>query len=158
MSVFRDIAAQFGVSKPIYTGNLDSDGTSIRFELKDQYDPSTELKDEGEDPIKSIIAKLYRESYSRSKRKFEHSFTPDDALNIILGDITKTYKEISPLKNPKQSRLFKWLHSVPRGITNNPSTEGFIGLFRYIRATKLTKGDSHAANVLAILEMMREKY
>ena len=159
-SVFEEIASKFGVSKAIFGVGLDTnDSSRINIYVKNPYSPSIDIKADG-DPLERLVASVYRERYDNVSMKFEHAFSGDDAYYTIISDMIKTYKEISPLKNPKQSKLFRWLHSVPKSITNNPSAQGFIGLYRYIRTnrTHMRRGSEHASNVLAILEMMRHKY
>jgi hypothetical protein len=156
--ILENIAATFGVSEPIFKAELMYNGDQVEFSLKNPYRPNVQ---ELLDPVAKILAHEYRESLDRRNKCFKHEISFESAYGRISNKMIEFYVEFSPLKNPKQSKLYKWLCTV-NGRYNHPSNEGFIALFRYIHGHKLSmignKDNGHVKNVLAILEMMKEKY
>lgn len=149
MKILEEMAKQFSVSEPVFTADLTYSGTCIDFRVKDPYKPNQLVL---EDPIAKLIAKRYQETLRGDC--FVQVTHIQSVYNDIIDGIIHFYEMRAPLKNPTQSRLYKWLRSMEDRY-NHPSAVGFIGLYRYI-TRPMTADD--VQNVLAILEMMREKY
>ena len=174
--IIEDIVAGFGVSEPVFVGKVDvRDGRNayIEFDLKHEYDPKTK---ETEDPLEIYIAEnRYCENFSANLGIFRVTTNAYDISRDIEKSMLYIYEEYSPLKNPKQSKIYKWL----RGLNgyryksrNNAIDLLMIELFRYA-ATHATghhpsskirfqfkdeKNNPHVKNIIAILEKAREKY
>jgi hypothetical protein len=76
-----------------------------------------------------------------------------------MRTVRKTYENCSPLKNPKQSKLYKWLYENNIKYYDQ-SAVVFIMLYRYIITNEVENAGSnnaHGKNVIAILELMKEK-
>jgi hypothetical protein len=134
------MTADFGHSEPVYEGQVSSDGRYISFILKDPYSPNPS---DYEDPVMKVLATHYRESTRNpylGKIVFKADVNIDRCIDAMTAYIYDFYIQKSPLKNPKQSRLYKWFNT----IYNDRASEGFIHLYRYI--------------VNNVLEMMREKH
>src|SRR5579884_3049089 len=101
------MAADFGHSEPVYEGQVSSDGRYISFNLKDPYSPNPS---DYEDPVMKVIATHYRESTRNpylGKIVFKADVNIDRCIDAITAYIYDFYLQKSPLKNPKQSRLYK---------------------------------------------------
>ena len=79
----------------------------------------------------------------------------------MVQAIKQLYLNTSPLKNPKQSKTYKWLCDLHTARYDCPSSVGLIGLYRYIMNNGIEdtrdKTNQHAKNVLAVLEVMKDK-
>ena len=155
MTELDKIADSFGVSVPVFKITLDGSG-DLRFDLKNKYQVP-----DSEDPVYKLVAETYNESLNKNKRRFERSHDCARAFGGMMSTIRQVTINASPLKNPKQTRLYKWL-SEYNSVYHNPSSVGFIALYRYIMNNGIEETrdntNPHAKNVLAVLELMREKY
>ena len=156
MSELDEIAASFGVSKPIFVARMSSDNRTIQFDLKERYTPPA-----SDDPVTTLMAEYYSEFLNVDKRCITASTSPDRVFSEIKGYIKQFVVRTSPLKNPKQAKLFKWLNDGSF-VYNDASSVGFIALYRYIMNNGIMhtkeKNNPHVKNVVAILELMREKH
>ena len=152
MSELDNIAATFGVSEPIFHVRADSRG-DLSFDIKTQYKP-----EKTDDPVQSLLVDNWRESLDKHGRCFKKHVNVEIAYREMVDTVRETMLQCSQLKNPKQSTLYKWLREIPL-VYNGPLSVGFIALYRYIRNEDITDDRSpHAKNVIAILELMKEKY
>lgn len=156
MNILEDVMSKFPTSKAIFTGQIDNDGFRVEFSLKEPYNPQT---DAIVDPIESTIARLYSERLNDSRRRMVHSVHLSSVYEDIVRDVMRLYEERSPLKNPTQSKVYKWMRDMKHDM-HHPAAEGFIGIFRYMHTVdvKLLSNPDTMDNVLTILEMMMEKY
>ena len=154
MSELDDIAATFGSSEPVYVVTLDNRG-DLDFTVKNQYSPKRT-----DDPVQALLVEGWREWLDKSSGRFMVSVNIEGAYNRIVETVEQVMVNSSALKNPKQSRLYKWLQTP--GRYNGPTSEGFIALYRYIMDNGIKENrnntNPYAKNVIAILELMREKY
>ena len=151
MTELDEIVETFGVSEPVFKIVATAYG-ELEFKVKNEYTPPV-----GDEPVSTLLATYYRESLDKYNRCFEKAVNVEGAYSNITSTIRQFALNASPLKNPKQSKLYKWLCS--RDITHkNPSAPGFIMLYRYIITHNIGTTGPHAKNVIAILELMREKY
>jgi hypothetical protein len=155
MNELDKIASTFGQSEPVFViTSEDSSHSELRFTVKNKYEPS--LTD---DPLYNLIAGTFSEYLDKGRKRFEGSVSTDRAYASLIQYIRATILNYSPLKNPKQSKLYKWLGEYNPAYKD--SSEGFIALYRYIVNSGI--GDTrdhtnpHAKNVIAILELMKEK-
>lgn len=158
MRLLKEVAKQFGVSRAVFECSFsnDEDATSLEFSLKESYKPHVSHFD---DPVAKLLATKYSETYDKTLRKFVHSFSYEQIYKEIMKTITLFYVEHTDLKNPKQSRLYKWLDLSYTNEMKHPAAEGFIALYRYIyNYGEACNNSMTVENVLAILELMKEKY
>jgi hypothetical protein len=152
----QSIADSFGNSKPIFKISLEGDH-DLSLSLVDKYSPP-----ETDDILTNVIKNTWSESFNREKLVYEGSCDLEAAFRSMRAEVVKMYQNNSPLKNPHQSKLGKWFRSDMTFIYNNPSTIGFVELFRYAHEKGILdlrdKENPHVKNVLAVLELMREKY
>jgi len=156
VNILKEVAKQFDVSKPLFVAIVDEDDGSIQFQLKEVYRPNPKAF---ADPIAKLLCHKYQETFDKDLKRFVHSFNFEYAYKDIMKDITLFYIEHTNLKNPKQSRLYKWLDLSYTNDMRHPASEGFIALYRYIHGNGgIGSNDMTVENVLAILELMKEKY
>jgi hypothetical protein len=156
VKLLKEVANQFGVSKAVFKAAFEEGNTHIEFELKEQYRPQPGHFD---DPIAKLLASKYQETFDKTLKRFVHNFSFENIYKDIMKDITLFYIEHTDLKNPKQSRLYKWLDLSYTNQMKHPASEGFIALYRYIHGNGgIGRNNMTVENVLAILELMREKY
>lgn len=164
MSELDVLATKFGHSEPVYVLNTidrydDQGATRMELVLKNPYDPDSETRDL--DPVMQLLAGAYSETFNSRTGAFESCIDLKRVYDNILAMCTKVLANVSPLKNPKQSKLYNWMSNY-EGKYNDPSAVGFIALYRYIYVNNVVatrnKSDPHAKNFIAILELMREKY
>jgi hypothetical protein len=155
------LASEFSASKPVFKIELKYKATYIEFNLKDKYDPKQDATD---DPVSQLLASHWYENYDRDSRCFTPTVDTQKAYGVIVDKVTEFYVENSELKNPNQSKLYKWLRTQPGNQGYNcPTGDGFIALYRYINNNGLQEKcygveNEHVKNVIAILELMRNKY
>jgi hypothetical protein len=166
MSELETIAATFQPSEPVFVAQYSVyDPQEIDFQVKfDRF--SLINHDNDADVITTILAKYCRESYDHEVKCFISAIDLNAAYADIFYKVMVFYTLNSPLKNPKQTKLYKWLRSMStlhEGY-KYPLSVAIIGLLRYIHKDKeLTynsKTPSHprAKSVIATLELIREKY
>jgi hypothetical protein len=155
MSELDDIAATFGVSEPVFTVEIRN--RDLHFNCKKQYTPYINSND----PINVLVANYYYEHLNAHKGCYEATVSIERVYIDIVTMVRRVAINTSHLKNPKQSKLHKWLCTQYTGYHNEQSA-GFIALYRYLMNNNLAdcrdKNNPHAKNVIGILEMMREKY
>jgi hypothetical protein len=150
------MAKVFKCSEPIFVVS-DSTSNELNFVLKNRYDPKIENPDN--DPILAVLANNWGEFLDKSHGKFEASVNVDHAYRNMVSHIRDYVLTGTSVKNPKQSKLYKWLRNGDFA-RHLPTTDGFIAMFKYIRVNQL-KGRltiEHETNVLMILHLMMEKY
>jgi hypothetical protein len=153
MKLLDEIADQFGTSSPVFEAIINNDNQWVEFRLKTVYKPNIKMI---VDPVAKVVAQHYQEKIEG--RKIVQCTDTDGAYRDIMEELADFYKNYSPLKNPKQSTLYKWLSRMEREY-NHPAAEGFIKLYRYLHDDRSpTTSERTANNILAILELMREKY
>jgi hypothetical protein len=156
VSTLQNIAAQFSVSKPVFVAELEKDGSTVDFIVSSVPVHDT---DNIKDPVAKLIADRFRQSFDTTSRQFVQTTHMPSIYSDIVDSISLFYEKHSSLKNPTQSRLYKWLHPM-NNQDRHVASEGFIALYRYIetKGGMYTCGRDVVGNVLAILEIMREKY
>jgi len=156
MNELDAIAASFGVSEPVFKISLSSRGGDLIFDLKNTYQPP-----DSDDPVYKLIVLTRNETLNKDKRRFESCNNSSSAYASIINTIRRVIVNTSPLKNPMQTKLYKWLCKHGYGY-HNSQFAGFIALYRYVMNNGIqdTRDNTnpHAKNVLAILELMREKH
>ena len=155
MTELEQIAATFGVSEPVFKIKVDSRG-DLEFDVKSEYRPAPQT-----DPVAVLVAMQYSEHLNKEKRCFEKTVNIEGAYNRMINSIRQVTMNTLPLKNPKQSKLYKWLCECDPKY-HNPTSVGFIALYRYIVSNSILETrdntNPYAKNVIAVLELMREKH
>jgi len=158
----QEIFDRLGQSEPVFDGQL-RDGELI-FTLKEQYDPATADVDHS-DPIVKLVVGNYNESFDKHGRRYvKNDRAIEQAQRDVHIFIKRALVAAMPLKNPQQSKLYKWFEFGT--INTLHKREGLISLYRYVdahfdkRTSRFNNGtdDVHAKNLVAILEKMKEKY
>jgi hypothetical protein len=154
VNILQTISQQFTVSKPVFVAELEKDCSSVSFIVNSvpYHNPDTL-----QDPVAKLIAKNFTQTFDMSRRCFVQSTHLGTVHCDIIDHISQFYEAVCTLKNPTQSKLYKWLRSMDNKY-NHEASEGFIALYRYIRNSGARHDANVTPNVLAILEMMREKY
>lgn len=162
MSELERIAETFSVSKPVFVSTLKWDDDTLEFELKDRHNPIDENES---DPVRALLAQHWSEVLDRRTLKYTPTVDVEKAFFELKRVVETFYLQNSPLKNPKQTKLYKWLSCNDLHVAGykHPTVEGFIALFRYMHSEGLQNArslsdDARVKNIIAILELMREKY
>jgi hypothetical protein len=154
MNEIATIADSLGSSKPIFK-IIHKDG-DLRFNLKDRYSPP-----DSTDPVHQLVVSQYSESLDKVGKRYIPNVDTSYVYSIMKEKIQNVVKNCIPLKNPKQSKLYRWLYSGFPGYHEDASAI-VISLYRYIVNNNLVgstdAANPHAKNVIGILELMREKY
>jgi len=147
----------FKSSKAVFTITSTRDDNRVEFDLQTQYDPNTELNLD-QDPVLQLLAYTHRESFSKEKQCMVGRTDPRVAYNKIEQEIRDFHLLKSPLKQPGQSTLGKWIRNSFPGNHSEHSI-GVIHLYRYIKEHwNESKDGPNVQNAMAILELMMEKY
>ena len=155
MTELETLAKRFGVSQPVFKVTLSTSGKELIFETKDAYDSGEELT---EDPIAKLLAERYSETLNKRETRFEAYVDVDSAFYYIVREFIQFTLNHGVHKKPKQNKLYKWLNQFDCKY-NQPLSDGFVTLYRYaVRNGALNDSNPHTINVLAVLELMREKY
>jgi sulfur relay (sulfurtransferase) DsrC/TusE family protein len=160
-SVLRAIWDKFGCSEPVFDAQLSDDQNEVVFVVRNKYKPN----DVGvTDPVEQMMIRCYREEFSRSDRRFVKTDYIANVHHEIVKQLREFYAIYSPLKNPSQSRLYRWLYREV-DVYNSSLLDGLVYLYRYIKSNENENGrfdggkeNPHVKNALAILEKMKEKY
>ena len=146
-------------SKPVYVAKLSDDGSRVEFHLKDPFKPVALFYGE---PLEQLVVDNYCENYNRGTRRFDIAVSKERMHRAIVFFIAEFYENHAPMKNPRQSKIHKWLKSNDADRYHTPFAHGLHALFRYIQNKQLVQStgtdNPHTANVLAILELMRKKH
>jgi hypothetical protein len=158
--VLDEIVDGFGASLPIFRGELRDDGETVEFTLKDPYEPEKGLL--VEDPVLRLALEMRREQYNYRNQNFEDATESHHIYTHMVRALLSAFLHYSELKNPKQTKLFKWLQSMDDKY-NHPSVEAFVSLYRYAATHSLAernapKSSAHAKNMIAIMELIKDKY
>lgn len=160
-NTLENIAATFGVSDPIFIAELRHTRDQIDFKVKNPYQPSA---DDYTDHIEHLVVGCYQERFIRQETKFVNETRCENVYRQIISEIRAVYEKYSGLKNPKQSKLYKWLYTM-QDRYNDPLFEGFISLYRYMHKNSDGQGrfnngpdNPHVKNILTILERMKDKH
>ncbi len=151
---------KFGTSRAVFIGVKNDDG-NIEFQATNHYDANSVDLDHNDPVVKRMVAN-YSETFNMQTKKFEKQSFDTIALRDIYNDIKNAFLSASPLKNPRMSKLYKWMYE---NIERLEYEEGMIALYRYVSTStgnsfrfKDGPDNPHAKNLVAILEKMREKY
>jgi hypothetical protein len=159
--ILTAIFDKFGNSEPIFRVNVDDHGDAVRFTPKTKYTPSS---DGVTDPVEIHMIRAYQESFDRDARRFEKDDIRPRVWSEMADFITLFYLNNSPLKNPKQSKLYKFLKILEGRYNHESYADGVVSLYRYIKqnantvSRRYNPDNVHAKNVLLILEKMKEAY
>jgi hypothetical protein len=156
------IAASFGVSEPIFVVEPKNNDHEVVFKAKNPYKP--DLKDYPS-LLGQLVAARYQERFRSNQGIFVNETRCEDVYRIMLISIRKIHSKYGGLKNPKQSKLYKWLRLMEDKY-NHPFNEGFISLYLYLRQHAPTDeyrfvdgaNNPHVKNILLIIERMKDKY
>ena len=159
--ILQAIHESFGESEPIFKVDASNNRQCIRLDVLNPYTPTLI---NNKDPVENLMIEYYSERVSAACNKFEKVNTCDRVYFSMIGCIRSTFTRYSPLKNPRQSKMFKWLYKIENQY-NTPYSDGLVMLYRYIKNNQNSGGrfdgdnnNPHVKNILAILERMKEKY
>lgn len=143
-------------SEPTFRVSIEKEYVIIK--LKHKYTHVTMPHD---DAITALAKQCSSEGYNTLDRTFRNTTTPNVMYTLLITEVFGFFVNKSPLKNPRQSHMYRWLAGL-RGLGyNHRTSEGMLALYQYIYDNKLSsvhRGDARVKNVLAILELMKEKY
>lgn len=164
MQEIKAMFDEFGVSEPIFKVTLSEDKSYLSLKPLNKYRPSLEGVT---DPVRILAINHYSEQYSTWDKRFHKKDQSLAVYRAICSAVNKIYLQNSPLKSPKQSKIYRWLRSL--SDSNNAAIQnGIITLFRYAYKNgaresssfsfPLRSKDPHAINFLTVLEKMMNKY
>ncbi len=158
----REITSKFPVSRPVFVAK--GDECSLYFDVKSMAYIDLSLI---QDPVEKKIAESCTESLLKTSNGFQfvRNCHARSVYMQIVNTVKLVYEKNCGLKQPRQSRMYRWLDSV-YNMDTHESCEGFVALYRYIAQQTNNVGTRydgtltkvHADNVIAVLEKMRNKY
>lgn len=163
MRELLEIASKFGRSKPVFDASLSSGGQRIVVTRRPEsrYEP---VPEEG-NILEKLVCSNFEEHFNFSTDSFNvnHRDIANRAMRHILSDLTKFLEKNLKMKNPRQSKLWRFFYN------NLPETNDFqdnmVLLYKYIRTFStdemvLMRGQDqqHVDNTLALMEAIMEKY
>ena len=157
------IEEAFSVSKAVFIG-AKAEGGDIEFTVKTPYDPMSAKLDHT-DPVVKRMVESYSENFNRYEGRYNLNSCKDRVWGIILRALSTAYINASPLKNPIQSKTYKWFVNDIDRHGDDRLREGLLELYRYV-ITHTTgefrfyngSDNPHAKNLVAIVEKLRDKY
>lgn len=161
----RAILSTFRNSEPVFVAkNENRDMTDyVSFDVQNAYHPNDDLPPG--DPLETIAINLWSESFDRSSFSFKTSDRLQESIRDSLElKIKKAFISASALKNPQQSKLYKFLCGFR--CDSLYKQELYVSLLRYIHPyiepskVQFHSGSDcpHAKNLVAILEKVKDKY
>lgn len=154
----RKYAEHFSKSEPRFALRLSPSGSTVNAVVADKYIP-TPVSSE---PLAKLVCEKYKESFSMSRHEYDMSIDGivDDTMREIRRIIISSVKVNLGMKNPRQSKLYRWLvNDMPKN--NIEFNSGLILLYNYIKqnCTDNFKANSldHANNIILIVDSMRIK-
>lgn len=159
MKELLELAKNLDVSRPVFRLTIDSSG-AIDANISNpvyRYRPS-----DSEDVLAQLITDNYQESFSLERGTF--SVDRDQIARRSMEDIRTSIAQFVEsnleMRNPRQSKLYKWLY---RNMPNNSEfNDTLVLLYKYLRTFTGDKmratSDTHMNNALALLTAMEEKY
>ncbi len=155
MSILDELAKNFKNGEPVFKVTVSSNRKEVHFEVKDAYKPQA-----NSDPAWNLLVAYHHQQLDVRDKSIKPNIDIRGAHREILSTIREFTVCSSSLKNPKQSRIYKWLANG--NLYNSPSIDGLITLYRYIKNNNIEycrdTSNPHVKNVHAILELMREKH
>lgn len=160
MSVLSDYTENFGVSRPIFKLELQSDGRSISLNRHDPLHKFEPTIIEG-DFLSELVASCYKEYFYISEGCYtisRHDIA-NSAMREIRGSIPKFLEKNLEMRSPTQSKIYRWAYR------NMPTTDEFndvlVMLYKYMRSfcdsDMKANNIEHMKNTLALLEAIMEK-
>jgi hypothetical protein len=152
----------FKVSRPIFYLQVAQSGGIIDAQRSVfKYKPTPSVKD---DVVADLMCNVYTEHFNIERGAYEIDIydIAERAARFIYAEIPKFIEQEMKLKNPKQSKLYKWAYLIPKN--NTELDKGILLLYRYMHhsvyddSIPATERSAHAANIIALLEAMMEKY
>lgn len=163
MKQVKEIVDKFSVSRPIFKLKVDDDGSDIFaytsspiHQFKPESSPDCVVTEIVNDQYKERFS-LRDKSYTIDKRQIEYN-----AVSAIRGQIiTFLYRNLQ-MKNPSQSKVYKWADRyMPKDTVFD---EVILSLYKYLRTIcneemyAYTGKGPEVNNIIALLEAMQEKY
>lgn len=158
MREFIDLISKLKNSKPVFKVALSAKANRIELLLIDKYRPD-EL---GDDPLSMIVREHFYEDWQSEYGRYKTD--TDRIYQKCKSDVKAAIKEFalynSEMKNPAQTKLYKWLYR------NQPDhgeyNETLLLIYKYLRTFcgSDMRGDTQVnkRNGIALLEALMEKY
>jgi hypothetical protein len=157
-----DMQEKFGTSRPVFLGVKNPHSGEIEFSCSDPYDPVSVDLDKT-DPVVTLMINNYSEQFDPQDKVYTKLDRREGVLRDMHVNLKSALINALPLKNPQQSKLYKWYGSHFEHMVN--VQDGFIALYRYVASHTDSKfrfnedsENPHAKNLVAIIEKMKEKY
>ncbi len=161
MKKLRDLTVDFKVSRPVFRLQLSDNGGSIntrRMGGAYNYKPTPIAGD----ILSELVCSKYSESFdlARGSYRINRDGIADSAMHEIRNSITKFVEKNSEMKNPRQSKLYRWAY---RNMPNDSNfNDTLIMVYKYLRSfcSSDMRGSNieHINNGMALLEAIMEKY
>lgn len=162
MRQLESISKTFDVSRPIFRLTIDSSGDSIDINVSEPVHRYRPIAEEG-NILEELVVSHYKESFAIKEGIFQvnSESIAVEAMNEIRDSFRKFLERNMEMKNPRQSKLYKWTYSMPNTTDFNDT---LVMVYKYIRSftnedMRFTIGNlDHVGNAIALLTAMEEKY
>ena len=159
MTKLLELTKDFKVSRPVFHLQLSGDNIYITTKQDSayQYKPKPSA-----DPLSQLVCACYGETFD--SRVGEYYIIKEDiakrAMREIRGSVTKFIESNVGMRNPRQSKLYRWAYrNMPADSEFNDT---LVMVYKYIRSfTNLdmkSNNVDHINNAIALLEAIMRKH
>lgn len=162
MKELLEVAKTFNKSRPVFRLTIDADGSSIDMNVHEPIHAWRPTVEEG-NIISEIVTDRFAETFDLANVEFtvDADKIAQEAMGVIRSSIGRFIEKNIGMKNPRQSKLYRWTY---RGM---PETTEFndtlVLVYKYLRSfTDEDMGmnygtNAHVDNAIALLTAMEEK-
>jgi hypothetical protein len=161
MREIKDFIANFEASRPIFALTLSGDSKRVSSNVSTpvhKYVPSPAT----DSLIEALACEAYNETFSSSRMCFtvDRDNIAKSVMNEIRHSIPKFLMNHMEMKNPRQSKLWKWFaKEMP---ANDSFNTNLIMIYKYLRSfsdeNMRSSDTTHVKNALALLELIQYKH
>lgn len=151
MKTLRERVKEFTVPKATFALGCPNNHT-ITFKHADEFRP----RKDG-DRIYSILAMHHRAEFQAKLQRYvvNHEMIALAARDEIIHELKSLFEQLSPLRNPRQGKTYRWLNYECR--RNDTIMEGLTLVWDYAMEHKDNMSD-HKENILELLEQIRSRH
>lgn len=122
-------------NRPIYSVSINKDSVDrdiIDFCVVNPIDRSTPT----EDPILDAVNQRYAEWLNKDERALKVEISPSSVYNNVIYPLVKlVYVRNSPLKEPKLSKIYRFIKNTAYNSRNNDITNVMVSLYKHLLKT-----------------------
>lgn len=161
MESLLEYIKDFKNTEPIFHIKLSSDSEDVSLVPLSEYKPTPKQDDQ----ISELVCESFCESFKVNKYKEGYVSNIDaiisKSVKQIRGSVHKFLDKNLPMRNPRQSKLYRWAYREMPTEAN----ESLLHFYKYIEPhcdgsfkIKDSADKGHVSNAIAIIELIRGKY